>query len=363
VKDITKLNWIKVISPNEYDLYLDHHMLASWRMCQAHFELLHMRGCRPKNGYSWSLEFGILFHKITEEIYAWKKEGEYDHERLIRRGIELWDGANMDRFREHPTYKSLGGKPGFITMCMQYISYYANDTERLRVIGTEVAFGRGREVWLGSFFVTTGSRYELIKVNCYLAGKIDFLAEDGRKLGPVDHKTRAIFGKKDLSIEYNPHESITGYIYASRELVKKIPDMSHLQTGTAWMNFVQVQNESDMAKRFRRIIIMRTPDQLEAYRVRQLETFKDIFFYLQWDRTATWNTEVCTHWYGTTCMYQAVHRLPTRSDQLVVLRADFTENEFWNPEKEGDSDNGQPVSGNSKTNTDAVQEQGVRSNT
>jgi hypothetical protein len=127
---------------------------------------------------------------------------------------------------------------------------------------------------------------------------------------------------------------MTGYIYGTRELIKKIPEMSHLQVGTAWMNFIQVQNESDMSKRFRRVLVMRTEEQLEEYRIRQLETFKDIFFYLQWDRTATWNTEVCTHWYGTTCLYQSVHRLPDRDSQLIVLNNDFTEGQFWTPEPE-----------------------------
>jgi hypothetical protein len=294
-----------------------------------------MQGRRPKNGYSWSLEFGTLFHKIVEEIYGWRKESGtgYTPDRLIQRGIELWDGANMDRFQDHPTCKSLGGKPGFITLCLQYVSYYTQDTERLRIVGTEIGFGRGKDVCLGTFFITV-NQIKVIKINCYLAGRIDFLAEDGRKIGPIDHKTRALFGKKDLSLQYTPHEGMTGYIYGTRELIKKIPEMSHLQVGTAWMNFIQVQNESDMSKRFRRVLVMRTEEQLEEYRIRQLETFKDIFFYLQWDRTATWNTEVCTHWYGTTCLYQSVHRLPDRDSQLIVLNNDFTEGQFWTPEPE-----------------------------
>jgi hypothetical protein len=358
MKDISKLNWIKAISPNEYDMFLDHHMLASFRMCQGYFELLHMEGRRPKNGYSWSLEFGTLFHRIIEEIYNWRQDNEYSHDRLIQKGIELWDNANMDRFREHPTYKSLGGKPGFITLCIQYVSYYNNDTERLRIVGVEIGFGRGKDVPLGVLYLT-GIHGKVVKINCFLAGRIDFLAEDGRKIGPIDHKTRALFGKKDLSTQYSPHEGMTGYIYAARELIKNLPEMSHLQANTAWMNFVQVQNEADMSKRFRRIIVMRTPEQLEEYRQRQLETFKDIFFYLQWDRTAQWNTEVCTHWYGTTCIYQHVHRLPTKQDQLIVLGNDFTDGEFWNPEVEGDSNGDTPVSRNKPDDKAAVQESSV----
>lgn len=356
MRDINNLHWIKAIGPNEYNMVLDHHMLATWRLCQIHFQHLHMEGRRPKNGYGWSLEFGTLFHKIVEDIYAWRKEGLIEPDRVIARGIELWDEGNMDRFKEHPTCVSLGGKPGFITLCLQYISYYNEDTERLRIVGTEISFGQSQEVSLGTFFVTK-SFHELYKINCYLSGKIDFLAEDGRKIGPVDHKTRSLFGKKDLSIEYTPHEGMTGYIYAAKQIVSRIPEMAHLQCNSAWMNFVQVANQSDMSKRFRRIIVMRTDQQLSDYRIRQLETFKDIFNYVDLDRTATWNTEACTHWYGTTCMYQGVHRQPDRESQLIVLDNDFTKGKFWNPETETEDDG--TVSRNKSSNEAAVQEQGV----
>jgi hypothetical protein len=241
---------------------------------------------------------------------------------------------------------------------LQYVQYYTNDTERLRIVGTEIGFGRDKDVSLGTFYITV-NQAELIKVNCYLSGRIDFLAEDGRKIGPVDHKTRAVFGKKDLSIQYNPHEGMSGYIYAAKQLVSKIPEMSHLQTNSAWMNFIQVTNESDVTKRFRRIIVMRTDQQLEQYRIRQVETFRDIFFYLHWDRTATWNTEVCTHWYGSTCIYQPVHRLPDANSQLIVLNNDFTSGEYWNPEEIGDSDNDSPVSRNNTINQTEMQKQAV----
>lgn len=356
MRDISNLHWIKAIGPNEYDMILDHHMLSTWRMCQVHFELLHIQGRRPKNGYSWSLEFGTLFHKIIEDIYSWRKEGQVEPDRVIEKGIELWDKAGMDRFKDHPTCKSLGGKPGFITLCLQYISYYNNDTERLRIVGTEIGFGRDKEVSIGTFFVALSS-YELIKINCYLSGRIDFLGEDSRKIGPVDHKTRALFGKKDLALEYTPHEGMTGYIYAAKQIVARIPEMAHLQCNSAWMNFVQVSNEADMTKRFRRVIVMRTEQQLNDYRIRQLETFKDIFNYMNLDRTATWNTEACTRWYGTMCIFQPVHRQADKESQLIVLENDFTKNEFWNPEE--DSDNDSPVSRNKSSNEAAVQEQGV----
>lgn len=358
MRDITKFNWIKAISPNEYDMVLDHHMLSTFRMCQGHFEHLHIEGRRPKTGYSWSLEFGILFHRIIEEIYMWRQEGPVDPNVVIAKGIELWDKAGMDRFKDHPTCKSLGGKPGFITLCLQYISYYNADTERLRVVGTEIAFGSGKEVSLGTFFVMK-SVSELIKINCYLSGRIDFLAEDGRRIGPVDHKTRALFGKKDLASQYTPHEGMSGYIYAAKQLISKIPEMSHLQCNSAWMNFIQVSNQSDMSMRFRRVLVMRTEQQLNEFRIRQLETFKNIFDYLNLHRTATWNTDVCTNWYGTVCMYQPVHRQGDKDSQLIVLNNDFTEGVFWNPEKIEESENVNTVSGDKSVNEATMQEQGV----
>lgn len=369
MRDITKFHWIKQIDEGKYEMVLDHHMLSTWRSCQANFELLHVQGRRIKAGYSWPIEFGILLHKMIEDIYKWRLDGSFSLERLTHEAYHQWDEMNMDRFKDHRTCKNLGGKMGFIALVHSYAQYYTQDWERLRIIGTEIGFGRSKEVPLGLLKIQK-STYELIDVDCYLSGKIDFLADDGVKIGPVDHKTRATFGTQDLGAGYNPHEGMSGYIYATKYIVKThYPELAaRRQINTAWMNFIQVGHETDPLKRFKRVLTMRTDYQLEQFRLRQLETFKDIFQYLYEHRGAQWNTEMCAHWYGTDCIYRAVHRQPDKESQLIVLNNDYTINSFWNPEETEYTENGngaisiskqeptKDVSGDSEVNTAAVQE-------
>jgi hypothetical protein len=344
MRDISKLHWITKVEKDKYEMILDHHMLSSWRMCQANFELLHIEGRRIKAGYSWSLEFGALLHKMIEHLYKWRLEGTWSLDKTTQEAYHLWDEKNMDRFREHRTCKSLGGKLGFIALTHMYASYYGQDTERIRIIDTEVSFGRNKEVPLGSFQTIVDKK--LVTVYCYLSGRIDFLADDGLKIGPIDHKTRASFNSHDLGATYNPHEGMTGYIYATKKIIEThYPEQAkQRQVNTAWMNFIQVSHEVDPLKRFRRVLLMRTPYQLEEYRLRQIESFKDIFRYLQFSRKAQWNTEVCTHWYGNECVYRPVHRQPDEASQLIVLNNDYSVEEFWNPEKpEAENDGGAAV--------------------
>lgn len=341
MRDITKLHWIHPAGDNRYEMILDHHMLSGWRSCQANFELLHLQGRRIKAGYSWPIEFGILLHRMIEDIYKWRNEGTFTLERLTNEAYHMWDEMNMDRFKDHRTCKSLGGKLGFIALCHAYAQYYTQDWERLRIIDTEIAFGRGKEVPLGTIeldnyeYANSEFHSNPITIDCYLSGKIDFLADDGNKIGPVDHKTRASFGIADLGASYNPHEGMSGYIYATRHIVENhYPELYKKRSvNTAWMNFIQVGHEVDPLKRFRRTFLMRTDYQLEQFRLRQLETFRDIFTFMAEERKAVWNTEMCAHWYGTDCIYRAVHRQPDEQSQLIVLNNDFHNESYWNPEE------------------------------
>jgi hypothetical protein len=342
---------------------MDHQMLSSWRMCEAHFNLTHVLGYKQKTQRNWSLEFGTVFHRAVEEIYKMRKEGNPSFMDLAGLAAQLWDAAALDHFEYHRTYKMLGGREGFIALVMQYASFYSQDTERLRILDTEVGFGSNKEVPLGTLNFNNGSNYSVTRVDCYLSGRIDFLADDGRNIGPVDHKTRSVFANVEHILQYNPHEGITGYIYAVGHIIrKKHPAMAtQRKTNSAWLNFVQVANEKDPLKRFKRGLVMRTDYQLEQWRLRQLTTFEEIFRWLRSGHVPTWNTEVCTHWYGVNCIYHAVHRQPDEQSQLTVLNTDYVAGQYWNPETVGEED-GNGVSGNSSTNKAKVQEQNIQHN-
>jgi hypothetical protein len=361
---LDEVHWIRRVAENHYEMVMDHQMLSSWRMCEAHFNLTHVHGYVVKSQRNWSLEFGTVFHRAVEEIYKMRKQNgtsSITYMDLAQLAAQLWDRAGLDVFEYHRTFKQLGGKQGFIALVMQYATFYSQDTERLRILDTEVGFGRNREVPLGTLNFSNNTVYDTTRVDCFLSGRIDFLADDGRNIGPVDHKTRSVFANVEHILQYNPHEGITGYIYAVGHIIKKRHPVIAAQrrTNSAWLNFVQVANESDPLKRFKRGLVMRTDYQLEQWRLRQLTTFEEIFRWLRSGHEPTWNTEVCTHWYGVNCVYHAVHRQPDAQSQLTVLNTDYVAGKYWNPEE---VDNGNGVSGDSTTDKAKVQEQGILDN-
>lgn len=321
-------------------MFLDHHALSTFRQCAQHFQYLHVEGRRPKTGVAdrWFLDFGSVFHKVVEDLYNWKQEGTFSIERLTEHTAYLWKVVyNIDRYATNKNYIAINGLVGFLALVHQYVQYYTQDTERLRLIGTEIAFGRQREVPLGCFTVITSESngFDMVKVSCYLTGRIDFLMDSGHRIGPLDHKTRGFF-KGDLGAAYNPQEGMTGYIYATREILKKnFPDLAKTKrVDTAWMNFVQVQSEPDPIKRFRRVPVMRSDYELEQFRLRQLTSFEKIFRQLYFNQIPDWDTEKCTRWYySSECIYRKVDRQPDAQSQLIVLNQDFDVDKFWNPEK------------------------------
>ena len=231
-KDLSdKYNWIVYNEETgEVDIFLDNHSMQSFRSCESYFDLSILQRRQLKTGFSWSLEFGILFHKVMEILYANKLCSAEKAINLIPAAQTLWAKHNMDeKYKEHKSYKSLGGFEGFIGLIAQYSSFYNQDLERLRPIAIEVPFGRSKECLLGSFmsldhrgeYDEWNSLYQKIKINCYLTGRIDFLMDSGSAIGPMDHKTTAFFKGNPMQT-YEVQEGMTGYIYATHSLIQKM---------------------------------------------------------------------------------------------------------------------------------------------
>jgi PD-(D/E)XK nuclease superfamily len=336
---VEQFHWIKVAEDGAIELFLDHHALSTFRMCEAHFELSHLgkyggRGRRP-----WPLAFGIVFHKAVEYLYQSKAIDVFNPDKLVRVASGMWDEAGLDYYKEHKTYQALCGKAGFIALILQYTSFYSGESERLRPIATEVAFGKSREVPLGEFdFIlnehnVTVPHSRVIKVRCFLTGRIDFLMDSGTAIGPMDHKTSAFF-KGDPLANYEPQEGMTGYVYATQYIIQKnFPELAaKRKLDRMWMNFIQVKNEPDNNKRFKRIPLFKTDWQLEQYRLRQLSTFRNLLDLTISGRAADWNTSVCNNYWHQPCQFKNVHRQGSAASQLLILNQDFEVQPEWNPE-------------------------------
>lgn len=330
---------MKVGEDGVLEMYLDHHALSMFRMCEASFELQMMANIRSKSK-SWNLEFGIIFHKMVELFYIQKRDNTFDVNKWLNTALQLWKDANIDeQFSEHKMYKTLGGVYGFIAMMGQYAEHFSKEVDHLRVIGIEIAFGKNKEVPLGEFEIVrqgTGSSYDGLlndPVRCYLTGRIDFLMDSGNAIGPLDHKTTAFF-KGNPTNSYDPQEGMTGYIYATRKIIDtKFPELLEgRKVDRIWMNFAQITPQADAMLRFKRTPVFKTEFQLEEYRLRQLRTFHKIYDMLVLGERPDWNTSVCNNMFHSECQFRNLHRQNTQAAMLQVLKSDFIVAEPWDPE-------------------------------
>ena len=145
-------HWIKKLNEWEYDLFLDHYSLSSFRACEQLFVHDHIEGWQAKKNLGrmpWFFAVGIALHDVLEWMYNKKQEGNYNHEEFIKQCAQIWMERKMELYVGEKEYNALGGITGFVGMLAQYAAFYNNDIERLRIIGTEIAFGPGKEVSLG----------------------------------------------------------------------------------------------------------------------------------------------------------------------------------------------------------------------
>lgn len=333
-----KYHWIKIGEDGVVEMFLDHHMLSTFRACEAKYELDFMANIKSKHR-NWNLEFGILWHKMVEYFYIHHQEAEFDFEKWLALAIPYWNEAEMDYFQEHKNYKALGGVYGFIAMCGQYAHFFAKEVDRLRVIGIEITFGKQKEVPVGGFEVVkrypqVDADFDLGWVRCYLTGRIDFMMDSGSSIGPLDHKTSVSFGNKNMSNEYDPQEGMTGYVYATKKIVQtRFPELlAGRKVDKIWMNFAQVTPAKDPMQRFKRIPIFKTDFQLEEWRLRQLRTFHKIYDMLILGERPDWNTSYGCKFFNSDCQYKRLHQQNSSSNMLTILQSDFVVGTPWDTE-------------------------------
>src|SRR5580693_4529436 len=154
-------NWFK-LSPDDGvpELYLDHSMLSTLRLCEAKFMEEYVLGKdgvtmsgtgNSARGRSWSLDFGSWWHLQMQDFYnKLKEDGKVDKtwsmDTWVNIGIKRWQDMDMDQHRNTPAYKSMGGSTQAFALLAGYYSWFGEQCERFRVVATEVAFGKNKEV-------------------------------------------------------------------------------------------------------------------------------------------------------------------------------------------------------------------------
>lgn len=360
------LHWISLGSEGIYEIVLDNQMLSTFRQCPSHFIELYVKGLMPKGtgSRSWHLDFGIVFHKMMEIYYKNFREKNFEIQKwAINQGVDTWNAHDMEFHKDHKEYKSIGGVQGLCGLLLGYAMRFGPENERLRVIGTEIAFGKAKEVLLGSLTIFKGIPEDVLAfhaqfpdtyiawgtngppldsyLNCFLSGRIDVLVDDGNYICPMDHKTMGSF-RNDPAMKFELDEGPTGYVYAVSkilpEFLRSISAEDVLlkrSTNKIVMNFISksIPKEGD---RYKRANLHKTTEQLENYRLRMLATSEDLFRSLvRYAHTgvATRDTSKCTNWYMHDCMYLGVHRQNSKANELIFLDSFFEKRPIWNTEE------------------------------
>ena len=335
--DRTPLPWMFFDKQKEKLIFVvDNHLLGTFRACPQHFVRANVEGYHQKSHLKegeqsriWFLDFGIALHAMLETYYRDFRESSFDANKwAVEKASALWMKMNMDVHSEDKEYKLIGGMFGFVGLLAQYAVVMSPQNEKLRVLATEVSFGRAGEVPL---FI--GNDCEI-----YLAGRMDMIVDDGYFICPMDHKSQGSF-RGDPGLMYETDEGPTGYIYAlSRILPTTVPEDQILKRDCTkiLMNLIQKAPATVPADRFKRIQIRKTTWQLDSYRERQVDTVERLL--AEMERVARGlpvyrNDKVCTNWFHRNCTYRDVCRQQSFDGEQATLMNGFVKLPIWNTEE------------------------------
>jgi hypothetical protein len=330
-------------------LIIDNHLLSTYRRCPQYFMHYAVVGIRRKAQTGapereWFFDFGILFHKMMEEYYRnnYFKNSEFSLEKFaIDRAFYWWNEMNMNVHLTHEQCQQMGGYPGFAGMLVQYATQFKKENENLRVLQTEVAFGKNKVV---PIYVWESDHDDPDGLFChadiYLAGRYDIIADDGFYIIPLDHKTLSSFRGDPMS-RFIIDDGPTGYIYALNKIlptIKEIPPELILKRkcNRISMNLISKSVPKE-GSRFKRLPIYKSEAQLEAYRQRQIATCNDLLGDLDaYVRSlgVPRDTSKCTAFYfiGNYCQYFDVCRQADKESEQATIQNGYQKLPIWNTE-------------------------------
>lgn len=323
------------------ELFADNHILSHLRLCEAYLVESFLNNLHPKGERSWSLEFGIWFHKVTEQFYNTQcKTTECSD--LVQYATEVWMWGDMQYFNTKPDYykacAKIGGLTGAIQLVVDYWRMYGEGRDTLKVIGTELSFGRGKEVpiWNPVVNIDNGKPHNFydsgLPFRAYYCGRMDAIGDDGSSIFPVDHKTTSTINPLTTGRDFKPHEGMQGYVYSLSKIAATYFPSLQRSCNKALVNHVQVSYSADYTKRFKRTTLYYSPAELEAWRIRQIRSFRKLWALAVEEEQPDWNTQSCHNIYNSPCPFRLLHEQDPINRQSY-LQAHYTQIEPWDASK------------------------------
>lgn len=341
----------KIAEDGILEMYADNHTLSSYRKCPGYFveSMLNRTGT---SGRSWSLEFGQYFHKVMEYFYKSQKEewkGTWEirfplnteafsnplqtFENFLSITRECWLEYKLDELSETPGFKKLGGYIGALNLFTQYYNTHFQQ-ERLRVVGTELSFGRSKEVYVGTYFEKPINK-ESLQIRFFYCGCIDLVVDDGSIIGPMDHKTTSYFDGTEGS-GFKPHDGMQGYVYAFQKMLPEALKAQGRTCNSIYINHISLQTKNTNptgSDRFKHSIISYTPAEMDEWRNRQVRTFTDIYRSVILEEPVNWDTERCNSWFGfNECAYKQLHAAAPLSRD-IIRKSNYIQIEAWSHDR------------------------------
>ena len=334
--DRTPLPWLRYDQEKQkLIMVVDNHLMSTYRACPQHFINSHVYGWRRKSERvagvqrNWFLDFGILIHKMLEIYYKDFRKPNFDMQAwAVNRTMQEWVEMEMDAHSEHKEYKLIGGSAGLVALLIQYATFMCPLNEKIRVLGTEVSFGRNCEVPL----------LLMDDFEVYLAGRMDMIVDDGYFICPLDHKTMATF-RGDPGLRFETDEGPTGYIYALATVLPTLMSAEEIlkrDCSKILMNLICKTPTSSPQERFKRIQIRKTQWQLMQYQHRMIATAEDLMADMQRvasDMSVRRNSQVCQNWMHQQCTFFDVCRQQSHDAEQMTLNNGFVQVKLWDTEE------------------------------
>lgn len=331
---------IKIADDGVPELYADNHILSHLRLCEAFFVESFLNNLHQKGERSWSLEFGIWFHKVMEKFYTSEQDQNLDNSimcsDLVTYAAEVWLQNDMNYFNSKPEYykvcAKIGGLTGATQLVVDYWRMYGEGRDALKVIGTELSFGRGKEVPIVDEDVRCAIEInynrDVLPFRAYYCGRMDAIGDDNSSIFPVDHKTTSTINPLTTGRDFKPHDGMQGYVYALNQISKSYFSTLQRTCNKAMVNHVQVNYSADYTKRFKRTTLHYSPLELEAWRVRQIRSFRKLWEIAVEEQAPDWNTSTCHDIYNYPCPFRLLHEQdPINRD--AYLKAHYVQVEPW----------------------------------
>jgi hypothetical protein len=323
---------------------IDNYLMSMYRTCPALFMLKAVEGWAKRISAgsaelqrNWYLDLGIAFHKMMELYYKSFREPGFDVNKFaVQQASEIWTAMNMDQHLGHKECQSIGGYPGFAGMLIQYAVQFKPENERLRVLATEVPFGKGREVPIYQESADAIGAGPFSDADIFLSGRLDIIADDGFFIFPLDHKTMGSFRGDPLSRFIND-EGPTGYVFAMNRILSKVAPPELIlkrQCNKISMNLISKAVPKE-GSRFKRLMLHKSEDQLRTYRERVILTcnhiLEDLEAYVR-GQSVPRATAHCTNMYFHDCDFLDVHRQSDAFAEAKTLENGYIKLKLWDTE-------------------------------